>query len=354
MISNFVDLGLKIDDEKPLVLADIENLDIDELLKLGEENLELMKYPNCQLIYERAYTLDPKNDKTLSAFGFFLSSIKQTDLARKVLSEAIFLNPDENAKKYLHIAELHSGPDAATFYLKAIEILTKDIQKSDNIFYQNVDYDDLKKDLSQAYSAIGELYMSDLCKTENAATLCFNFLIKSIEVDNKNLDGYYQLANYFLETDDENKAKESLQKLIEIYKQHNEKEDGFLDSYNSGFFLGVARVCIEVGFFNEAIILLDDLVRDDEKNPEFIYNSAYCHLMAKNYTTALEYLRDLNELDLSRDPEIQAGKKELESELQKVNFDQVSNSNRIEEDDWVDMNEEEGNEESKNNGMDIE
>lgn len=347
---------IKMDDEPPMVLSDIEHLDVTELLKLGEEQLEMMKYPNCHLIYERAYSLDPKNDKVLSAYGFFLSSIKETELAKKVLSEAIYLNPDENAKKYLHLAELYAGADAATFYLKAIEILNKEIQKSDNIFYQNVDYDDLKKDLSQAYSAMGELYMhSDLCKTENAQTLCYNFLLKSVEIDNNNLDAYYQFANYFLETDDEDKAKESLKKLIEIYTAHHENEDGFLDAYNGEFFLGVVRVCIEVGFYNDAILILDDLVREDEKNPEYIYNNAYCNFMVKNYITAAEYLKDLNNLDISGDPELQAGKRELESELQKVDLSQAKDNEKIEDEEWEDM-EEEGDQggNRKTNDMDIE
>eukprot|EP00331_Platyophrya_macrostoma_P014059 CAMPEP_0176433698 /NCGR_PEP_ID=MMETSP0127-20121128/16193_1 /TAXON_ID=938130 /ORGANISM="Platyophrya macrostoma, Strain WH" /LENGTH=354 /DNA_ID=CAMNT_0017816207 /DNA_START=36 /DNA_END=1100 /DNA_ORIENTATION=- len=352
MMSQQMDLGLKIDEEIPLTLEEIENYDVEELLQLGEENLENMRYQNCQLIYERAYALDPKNERVLSAFGFFLSTIKQTELARKVLSEAIYLAPDENAKKYLHIAELYNGNDAATFYFKAIEILIKDIQKSDNIFYQNVDYDDLKKDLSQAYSALGELYMSDLCKTENAQSHCLNFLLKSIETDNQNLDAYYQLANYFLETDDPDKAKESILKLIELYAAHHEKEDGFLDGYNNEFFLGVAKVCIELEFYNQAILILDDLVRDDEKNAEFLYNNAYCNFMVKNYITAAEYVKDLNEFDLSFDPELQAAKKELEGELQKIDVSQAMDNDKMREDeDWEDEDDEE---QKMDNDMEVE
>lgn len=339
---------MNFNEEPPVTPQELEGVPIEDLLRVAQEQYEQMQYQNCSLIYEKAYALEPKNEKVLAAYGCFLSNMKEIEKAKVILTEAIVLNPNENPKKYLYIAELYTGNDSATFYLKAIEILNNQIQQN-NVFTNVYDIEDVNKDLAQAYSAMGELYMSDLCKAENAAELCLSFLLKSIEIDNQNLDAYYQLANYFLETDNEDKAKETILKIIEIYKQHNEKDDGFVDSYSSEFFLGVARVCIEVGYFNEAIVILDDLTQDDGKNLEYLYNNAYCNFMVKNYMTATEYINDLNELNLSGDPEIVAAKEELERELKKVDITTGNDYGEAEDEEWIDE-EDDQNED----GMDVE
>jgi tetratricopeptide (TPR) repeat protein len=311
----------------------LEDMSAQELLNLAEENYETMEYDNCKVFYEEAIKKEPQNEYALCSYGYFLVNTKQIELAQKVLAEAIYLNPDGNAKKYLHMAQLYEGIEAETFYLKAIDILTNQIQAYENNNLENknqFDLHDAQKDLSQSYSALGELYMTDLVKAENAAKLCGEYLMKAVEINPFNLDAYYQLANYFLEVDNPEHADESLAKLIEIYKEKQEKgEDDFFDEFPEEMYVGLTKILVETQRYADALLVSEDLLEDDSNNMEILYMACYCNFMLKNYMTAQEYLEEFNsKLKLCNDEEILTAKEELEAELKKVD---VTKGNDYEE-----------------------
>jgi len=314
-------------------ITNIEDLSAAELLKLAEENYEAMNYDKCYIFYEEAVKKNPQDEYTLCSFGYFLSNMKEIDKAQKVLAEAIYLNPDGNAKKYLHMAELYEGNDAVTFYLKAIDILTNQIQAYENNTMENregFDLQDAKKDLSQSFSALGELYMTDLAKTENAVNLCQEYLMKAIEVNPLNLDAYYQLANYYLEVDNPETADQSLAKFIEIYKEKKaNNEDDFFDEFPEEMYLGASKVFVEVQRYADALMILEDLFEDDSDNFEILYMMCYCNFMLKNYLTTQELLEEFTaKQSKCSDEEILTAKEELEAELSKVD---VTKGNDYEE-----------------------
>lgn len=318
---------------KDVKFTNLDEMSSQELLKLAEDNYENMNYDKCYIFYEAAVKKNPEDEYALCSFGYFLSNMKEIEKAQKVLAEAIYLNPNGNAKKYLHMAQLFEGAESETFYLKAIDILSNQIQAFENNTLENTeqfDLQDAQKDLSQSFSALGELYMTDLVKAENAVTLCYEYLMKAVEVNPLNLDAYYQLANYFLEVDKPETADESLAKLMEIYKEKQAKgEDDFFDEFPKEMYLGLSKVLVETQRYADALLILEDLFEDDSNDMEILYMLCYCNFMLKNYMTAQELLEEFNSKQkLCNDEEILLAKEELEAELEKVD---VTKGNDYEE-----------------------
>jgi len=319
-------------------IVNLETMSAEELIKLAEENYETMNYDRCTIIYEEAFRRFSEDDRVLTSYGYFLTNNKEDDKAREVLSQAIYLNPNANPKKYLYIAQLFEGQNSATFYLKAVEILSAQLEELAQTNNQNgeVDSQDIRKDLSQAFTALGELYMTDLALTENAINICRDYLHRAVEVNETNLDAYYQLMNYYLEVDEPETAGQSATKLMEIYRQADESNnDDFFDEYPEETYLGTAKVLIEMQRFADAVFILEDLFEDNNKNMEVLYLLMYSNFMLKNYVACKEYLEDFNqklEKGDYKDEEIIAAKEELEATLRNTNVEQGN--------DWEDVSEE--------------
>jgi len=323
-------------------MLNLDNLTAEELVKLAEENYETMNYDKCHILYEEAIRKEPENDKVLTSYGFFLSNIKEVDKAKDLLSRAIYANPNSHPKKYLYIAQLYEGNDSATFYMKAIEVLTSQgeilTQIGQDQYVENgeeYDINDIKKDMSQAYTALGELYMTDLALTEDAINICRNYLHKAVEINQTNIDAFYQLMNYYLEVDDPETAAKSAVSLMEVYKQAKESNnDDFFDEYPEETYLGSAKVLIELQKFSDALVILEDLFEDNSLNMEVLYLMTYCNFMLKNYLSCKELLEDFNQKQEQhcRDKEILAAKEELEESLKTKNVEEGN--------DWEDVSEE--------------
>lgn len=315
-------------------IVNLETMSAEELIKLAEENYETMNYDRCTILYEEAARKFPEDDKVLTSYGYFLTNTKDVERAREALTKAIYLNPDANPKKYLYIAQLFEGKDSATFYLKAVEILTLQLEEIIQTNNQEVDGQDIRKDLSQAYTALGELYMTDLALTENAINICRDYLHRAVEVNDTNLDAYYQLMNYYLEVDEPETAGQSATKLMEIYRQAEENNnDDFFDEYPEETYMGVAKVLIEMQRFADALVVLEGLFEDNSQNMEVLYLMIYSNYMLKNYATCKELLEEFNQKQENyKDEEIIAAKEELEATLKNINVEEGN--------DWEDVSEE--------------
>jgi len=324
-------------------MVNLDNLTANEIIKLAEENYETMNYERCHILYEEAIRKEPENDKVLTSYGYFLSNIKENDKAKDLLSRAIYAKPESNPKKYLYIAELFEGADSAAFYMRAIQVLTEQGEILTNAGKEHheengeeYDIHDIKKDLSQAYTALGELYMTDLALTEDAINICRNHLYQAIEINPTNIDAFYQLINYYLEVDDPETAAKSAVSLMEVYKEAKESgNDDFFDEYPEETYLRTAKVLIELEKFSDALVILEDLFEDNNLNMEVLYLIIYCNFNLKNYATCKELLEDFNNKQEQHchDKEILTAKEEIEESLKTKNL--------AEGNDWEDVESEE-------------
>jgi len=313
------------------------NLDIlsaDELIKLAEKNSQTMNYDKCFILFEEALKKYPDNEEVLTSYGYFLINVKSWKKAKDLLSKAILANPHSNSQKYLKIAPLFNGEDSAKFYMKAIEILTSQaeaLNKAGNISLENIN--EFKKDLSKAYSALGELYITDLAGTESAVNEGLTYLRKAIEINQANLGAYFILMSYYNEMGAHETVNKSACSLMEAYKQVRETyNENYLKEYPNEICLGIVKVFIELQEFSDALLILEDLFVNNPSNMEALYLIIYCNFMLENFLTCKKLLGEFNKKkECCHNKEILAAIEEIEESLRSNNGTRGNNSDGISE-----------------------
>jgi len=227
---------------------------------------------------------------------------------------------------------------------------------------------EIKRDLAQAYSALAEIYQTDLLQYKESEELCRNNIEMALKIDSLCLDAYLQYANFYLNKEEIDQAKKWLKMLMdEIRKEENDdldeplksKEKAIIeeeskeikeqekiiynpiDAYPISFKLSVSRVLMEVEDYESSIEMLEDYVEEDEENVEALYLLAFCYFKAKNFTRCREVMEDLGKKDLSEDAELMVAFKELQNEMSLVNlnegYDKAEEGKEEDADDWMDV-----------------
>ena len=283
--------------EEESTIIDISTLSVIDLLERAESNFAEMLYDKAKAFYQEAYLKNPDNEDLLCSYANFLTTIGEISLARTVLSHALLLNIEKslNYKKFVQMAELVDGKLSVQLYEKSIEIL----QKLHNPIVDNDPIQmEIKRDLAQAYSALAEIYQTDLLQYKESEELCRNNIEMALKIDSLCLDAYLQYANFYLNKEEIDQAKKWLKMLMdEIRKEENDdldeplksKEKAIIeeeskeikeqekiiynpiDAYPISFKLSVSRVLMEVEDYESSIEMLEDYVEEDEENDTIVY-----------------------------------------------------------------------------------
>lgn len=322
--------------EEEFKFVEMESVPFEELILKAEEAYSEMQYPKANAFYEQAYKEQPQNEDLLCSYANFLTEIGEMEKARALLKEALLIDSEtsQNYKKFMQMAELVQGTISAGLYEKGIEILIK--------LYNPIVPDDklqneYKRDLAMGYSALAEIYQTDLIHEEKSETKCRENIEKAIYIDNKCLDAYLQYANYYLNNEDKESAIKYLdfilnelqnldsKKNLEEEKIEEVKENELLnenesDLYDITFKLSVAKIFIEINEHKKALILLESYYEEDNSNPEVVYLLSFCNFQIKNYNQSFDYNEELKKLKFDEDEELFSAAQELDEELQKVDF----------------------------------
>lgn len=108
-------------------------------------------------------------------------------------------------------------------------------------------------------------------------------LIKVIELDEKNLDAYYNLARVYYDIKSYNKALETYNKSIEIYP------------YDSEIYYNRAEVYIELNKFEEALKDLEKAISINKSFSDAYYLISVILRKQKKYKKAIKYLKKVLE-----------------------------------------------------------
>ena len=347
--------------EEETNIIDISTLKVDDLLERAEASFSEMSYEKAKAFYQEAYTKCPDNEDLLCSYANFLTTVGEITLARSLLRKSLEMNIEKscNYKKFVQMAELVDGKLSVQLYEKAIEILIKLYNPIiDNDPIQN----EIKRDLALSYSALAEIYQTDLLQFKESEGFCKKNIEEALRIDNKCLDAYLQYANFYLNKDDIDEAKKWLDLLmvefrkeedsddeellgnkeeekIEEEKKNYEKNDksaNFFDFYPISFKLSISKVLIEVEDFDSAIEILESYNDEDNENIEGLYLLAFTNFKARNYNRCQEVMLDLSKKDMSVDDEIRVAFVELQEELKKVDIGQGNDKDNG-DDEWMDV-----------------
>merc|ERR1719187_1711496 len=145
--------------------------------------------------------------------------------ARENFERAVTLEPEKGYPKYMSLAQLVEGEESVKYFQKGIELMEtkKDkIIKGEDDEEEEVEgaaaipssspmakLEDLQSDISRGHISVAEIYLTDLCEAEDAASVCKHHLDKAIETRPNSPEAHQLLASWCISMmDDDDDAEE--------------------------------------------------------------------------------------------------------------------------------------------------
>ena len=167
--------------------------------------------------------------------------------------------------------QLFTGTSARDLYCKGVEVLLASVSESStssSSTSSSLD-EDTKSQLSSAYVALSELYMSDLCDLPEAQTEAARYISLALEADPSNPETWQADANYKLVLERFDEAKTSMARSLELwlpghaaFVETGEGAETTL-SYNSR--LETVKLLLDLEMLEEATRVCDGLLEEDDE-----------------------------------------------------------------------------------------
>ena len=244
--------------KKPAAAAQ-ETYSIEDLLGRASDLLDECQFDAAEKFCQRALELDQDNVAALEMSANLLLERGEVERAKHCLGRAITVQPELGHTKYLTAGQLFSGVTARELFTKAVELLTR----------QGLEETETRAQLSSAYVALSELYMSDLCDEPEAQSESERFISLATQCDPSNPESWQAEANYRLVTQQFPEAKESLRKSLELWlPQHSaflESGEGSQTSLTFNSRVTTVQLCLDLEMFDEATEIAEGLIEEDEE-----------------------------------------------------------------------------------------
>lgn len=113
----------------------------------------------------------------------------------------------------------------------------------------------MKKDLADAYSAMAEIYQTDFLHLKESEAKCTECIKRALDIDPECLDAFLQLANYQLNKENEDQAKQTLDKIYLKLEQIEDEKDYYTESFK----ISTVKLFIEVEEYEKPLTILEKL-----------------------------------------------------------------------------------------------
>ncbi|KAK7009586.1 TPR repeat-containing protein [Biomphalaria glabrata] len=279
---------------------------IDKLLDKAEQLIDEFNYELAQKFCQRALEKDPDNLRGLETSASLLIELGNVESAKHCLGRAIELCPHSGFTKYMMMGQLLEGSSAVECYQKGIEIMLKEKEEKETLEVAAAcknDRDVTNKDISSAYCAIAEIYLTDCCFDDTAENKCKEFTDKALEADPDNAEALQIKASYHLSKDEIEEAKELIKKSVSLWLPKLEAADtgNVADeefdpvdtcplAYNARVQCG--KILIEVEDYELATDVLETLLDEDDEVPDVWYLIGWANYLQGQefYSNARHYL----------------------------------------------------------------
>ncbi|KAF8819653.1 tetratricopeptide repeat-containing protein [Cardiosporidium cionae] len=252
---------------------------VDEFLSNAERHLA--SFPpdvdSAKHIFDKALRLFPENPDILAAYGEFHCEAGDAIRAVELLQKSIDVEPNKNAARYFYLGQLQSGKDACPTFKKGIQIIHAEIKN------ETTDLDFAKKQLSSAYCALAELYMTDLCDESNAEEECIKYFEAALKENENSVEAHHCKALYNKVIGDLDVALEEAKKCLALLKSI---ERGSIPSIEIR--TNLSRTLIDLNETTSAISLLESCLAEDEEDMQVWYVLSCAHMITGNLEDALD------------------------------------------------------------------
>ena len=98
--------------------------------------------------------------------------------ADSYFSKALELDPDGSGERIMCLAQLRVGEESAALYSRGLALLGAELEQTDDVDTKS----NLTQRLCSGWCAVAELYLTDLCFSENAEQQCENAVSEACRV----------------------------------------------------------------------------------------------------------------------------------------------------------------------------
>lgn len=203
-------------------MADLSKISAEELLERAEAELAAIppNLENAEKFLTAAYKKNNQNINIVNALAQFVFENGQTDdptLAANLLRQSIELQEEGFSWRYLYLGQLASGTEALKFFDEGLKVAENDPNKKSG-------------ELVSFYTAIVELFMTDLCDEENAQKICEDSLEDAHKLEPENFEVNATLALYNKTIGCMDKGQEFGIKAFEILEAKKKELDDFAEA----------------------------------------------------------------------------------------------------------------------------
>lgn len=223
--------------------------------------------------FKRIFELKPSHE-TATQIGILTEDPKWFE-------QSIALD-SKKSKSYFPYAQILQSEQALEMYLKGIENATSTIE-------------DLKC-CSDAYCAIVELYMTDLCDLPEAESNCEKYIQRAIDLNNDNAEAFSTFASVRLSQQNNEDALVKLMQGMKLWYTPKDEEDAIVNidqnwpAYQTRMLY--AKLFIETGEFENAILCLETVEVENDEDAELWYLYGWCYLSLAKAKESADYLVD--------------------------------------------------------------
>lgn len=242
--------------------------EIDSFLKQARGAADDLDFHAAQSHVVSALELDANYASAYELLGEIFVEQEQLGNARIAFQRAIELDSSSSKtgfEKYLWMGQLceTSGRDAIVYYKKGIQRLIAviaDLPENEQSL--------LRSRLASAYSAMAELYMTDLCMEENAETECEKYVTNALLADDKSSEALQTMASMRLSQSRVEDAKTTLRNSMSIWQDQVPGTPQF-PTYAAR--ISLIRLLLECEMTEDAQKVLQQLENEGDDNVDLWY-----------------------------------------------------------------------------------
>ncbi|XWW93053.1 hypothetical protein V2A60_000981 [Cordyceps javanica] len=217
---------------------------------------------------------DGEVDEARSFFERAASIDKNGDLDEKV---------GGGPEKFLFLAELseEGGQDTVKWFDRGAVALRKQIQTLDAISNKTPEQEDAYKEkqkkLGGVLCAVAEVYMTDLSWEEDAEQRCEALITEAMMIAPGSSETWQTVANVRISQERNDEARTALKRSLELW-QDLAPEDPAVPDFPTR--IALARLLLETEMMEDALVVLERLVTDDDESIEAWYLGGWALYLA--------------------------------------------------------------------------
>lgn len=220
--------------------------------------------------------------RSLNLLGLLHVESGDVDEARSFFEQAVKLDDDGTAdekigggpEKFLFLAELseEGGQDTVQWFERGAAALRKQIQTlaqmSNRTPEQEMTYEEKQLKLGGVLCAVAEVYMTDLSWEDDAEQRCETLITEAMLIAPNSPETLQTVANVRISQERADEARTALKRSMDIWKDLP-PEDPAIPAFPTR--IALARLLLETELMEEALVVLERLVMDDDESVEAWY-----------------------------------------------------------------------------------